>query len=267
MAQIIVIIGVLDDHKNIVVSLRISFQILVAVIIASVGGVSLESFGNLIGSGDIVLNVWAYFFTVIAIVTGINAVNMVDGIHGLAGGNSLITFLAIVFLCIGSVAEISLLIALLFCSVLPIFLINNLCLGIHRSKRVFMGDAGSMLIGFAIAWLLIDLSQGEDRVFAPVTALWLFAVPLIEMFAAILRRLTSGKSPFMPDLYHFHHLLIRLGVGEKSTLLILTLFSLLMAVIGILGERYGVTEWVMFVGFLLIYGIYIFSYRIALRKI
>jgi UDP-GlcNAc:undecaprenyl-phosphate GlcNAc-1-phosphate transferase len=49
-------------------------------------------------SGDIILTVWAYFFTVIAIVTGINAVNMVDGIHGLAGGNSLITFLAIVFL-------------------------------------------------------------------------------------------------------------------------------------------------------------------------
>ena len=128
-----------------------------------------------------------------------------------------------------------------------------------------MGDAGSMLIGLAIVWLLIDLSQGEDRVFAPVTALWLFAMPLIEMVTAVLRRLTSGKSPFKPDLDHSHHLLIRLGVGEKSTLLILILFSLLMAVIGILGELYEVAERVMFVGFLLIFGIHFFSHRVAFR--
>ena len=130
-----------------------------------------------------------------------------------------------------------------------------------------MGDAGSMLIGLAIAWLLIDLSQGEYRVFAPVTALWLFAVPLIEMVTAVLRRLTSGKSPFKPDLDHSHHLLIRLGVGEKSALLILILFSLLMAVIGILGELYGVAERVMFVGFLLIFGMHFVSHRMAFRNI
>lgn len=264
---IIVIVGVLDDHHNIVVSLRIFFQVLVAVIIASVGGVSLESFGNLLGGDDIVLGEWAYFFTVIAIIGGMNALNMLDGIHGLAGGSSFITFLAILYLSMDGVSQTSLLIAILFCSVLPVFLINNLCIGISKSKRVFMGDAGSLLIGLAIVWLLIDLSQGEKRTFAPVTALWLFAVPLIEMATAILRRLTSGKSPFLPDLYHSHHLLIRLGVGEKFTLLILILFSFLMAVIGILGELYGVAEWVMFVGFLLIFGIHIFSYRMALRNI
>ena len=205
--------------------------------------------------------------TVIAIITAMNAINMSDGIHGLAGITSLITFLAIIYLSIGSISHSSLLIMALLCSVLPVFLIYNLCLGISESKRVFMGDAGSMFIGLVIAWLLIHQSQGEDRAFAPVTALWLFAVPLIEISVVILRRIISGKSPFKPDLYHSHHLLIGLGVGKKSTLLILTLFSLLMAVIGILGELYGVTEWVMFVGFLLIYRIYIFFYRMALRKI
>ena len=264
---IIVIVGVLDDHHNISVSLRIFFQILVAIIITTVGGVNLESFGNLLGGGDIILDVWIYFFTVIAIVAGMNAVNMVDGIHGLAGGNSLITFLAILFLCIGSAYQTSLMIAILFCSVLPIFLIHNICLGISNSKRIFMGDAGSMLIGLAIVWLLIDLSQGENRVFAPVTALWLFAMPLIEMVTAILRRLTSGKSPFKPDLYHSPHLLIRLGLREKSTLLFMILFSLLMAVIGILGELYGVAESVMFFGFLLIFGIHFFLHRVAFKNI
>lgn len=264
---IIVIIGVLDDHRNISVSLRLLFQMLVALIIVTVGDTSIESFGKLFGSSEIILNKWTYFVSVMAIITGINALNMLDGIHGLAGGSSLITFLAILYLSIDSVSQETILIVFLFCSVLPVFLINNICLGIPKSKRIFMGDAGSMLIGLVIAWLLVNLSQGENRAFRPVTTLWLFAMPLIEMVATILRRLTSGRSPFKPDLFHSHHILIRLGIGEKSTLLILILFSLLMAVIGILGELYGVTEWVMFVGFLLIYGIYIFFYRMALRKI
>jgi UDP-GlcNAc:undecaprenyl-phosphate GlcNAc-1-phosphate transferase len=263
---ILVMVGVLDDHRNISISLRLLVQMVVGIIIVTVGDIRIESLGNLLGNGEIILNKWTYFVSIMAIITGINALNMSDGIHGLAGGSSLITCLAMIYLSIGSISHSSLLIMALLCSVLPVFLIYNLCLGMSESKRVFMGDAGSMFIGLVVAWLLINQSQGEDRAFAPVTALWLFAVPLIEISVVILRRIISGKSPFKPDLYHSHHLLIGLGVGKKSTLLILTLFSLLMAVIGILGELYGVTEWVMFVGFLLIYGIYIFFYRIALRK-
>ena len=264
---IIVMVGVLDDHHNISVSLRIFFQVLAAIIIVTVGNVIIGSFGNLLGNGDIILNEWAYFTTILAIITGMNAVNMTDGIHGLAGGNSLITFLAIVFLAKDSVTHVSLLISLLFCAVLPVFLIHNLCLGVSKSKRVFMGDAGSLFIGLAIAWLLIDLSQGVNRAFAPVTVLWLFAMPLIEMVSAILRRLTSGKSPFKPDAEHTHHILIRLGIREKYTLVIMLLASLLMAVIGILGELYGVAERVMFFGFILVFGIYFFSYQMVFRNI
>ena len=262
---LIVIIGVLDDHRNISVSLRIFFQVLVAIIIVTAGGVIIGALGDLLGVGDIVLNQWAYFITVIAIIAGMNAVNMTDGIHGLAGGNSLITFLAIVFLSkdLDWHFQTSVLISLLFCAVLPVFLIHNLTKG----KRVFMGDAGSMFIGLSIAWVLIDLSQGENRVFAPVTALWLFALPLIEMVSSILRRLTSGKSPFQPDLNHTHHILLRLGIREKYTLLLILLVSLLMAVIGILGELYGVSERAMFFGFLLVFGINFFSYGMALKNI
>jgi len=264
---IVVIVGVLDDYHNISVALRLFAQTLVAVIIVTAGGMGIESLGNLLGNGEIILNEWAYFVAVIAIITSMNAVNMVDGIHGLAGGGSLITFLAILYLSIDSASQASVLIASVFCAVLPVFLIHNLCLGISERKRVFMGDAGSTFIGLTIAWLLIDLSQGEDRVFAPVTALWLFALPLIEITTAILRRLNSRKSPFKSDLYHSHHLLLRLGIRKKYILLLMLVIPLLMAVIGILGERYGVAEWAMFIGFLLVLGIYIFLYSIALRNI
>jgi len=259
---ILVIIGVLDDHQNISVSLRLVFQLLVALIIVTVGDMTINSLGNLLGGGEIILDRWAYFITIVALIGGMNAVNMADGIHGLSGGNSLITFLAMVYL---SVEDIY--IAIIFCSILPVFLIYNLCIGVSESKRIFMGDAGSMLIGVAIVWTLIEQSQGANKSFAPVTALWLFGVPLIEMATSILRRITSGKSPFKPDLSHSHHLLIRLGIREKNTLQLMLLISLFMAIIGILGELYNVAEWVMLIGFILIFGIYFFSHNMVMRRV
>jgi UDP-GlcNAc:undecaprenyl-phosphate GlcNAc-1-phosphate transferase len=130
-----------------------------------------------------------------------------------------------------------------------------------------MGDAGSTFIGLAIIWVLLDQSQGESRSFNPVTALWLFALPIVEMTTAIFRRLISGKSPFKPDLFHFHHLLLRLGFKENHALILMLLFSLLMAVIGILGEEYVVAEWLMFSMFFLVFGVYIFPYRIVMKNI
>ncbi len=274
MASLIVVMtGVLDDHQNISVGLRFILQGLVALIIVSAGGVVIESLGNYLGIGEITLNEWSYFITVIAIVAAMNAVNMADGIHGLAGGNSLITFLAIIYLSIRYKYNLDVIsyedvfIALLFCAVLPIFLMHNLCLGLSESRRIFMGDSGSMLIGLTIVWLLIDQSQGEGRAFAPVIALWLFAVPLIEMSTAILRRIVSGKSPFKPDTLHTHHLLLRFGIRENNTLLLMLIISLFTAVIGILGEIYDVAEWLMFVGFMLVFLIYIIVHGIALKRI
>ena len=264
---ILVCIGVLDDHRDISVIVRLLFQALVAIIIISGGGLSIISLGNILGTGEILLNGWAYFITVIAIITGINAVNMADGIHGLAGGNSLVTFFAILFLAIGNTSYQDLWILLLFCAVLPVFLIHNLCIGLPKSKRIFMGDAGSMFIGMGIVWLLLDLSQSDSRVFNPVTALWLFALPIIDMATAIMRRIASGKSPFKPDTFHIHHILMHLGFKQGNVLLLVLSLSLLMAIIGILGERYEVAEWMMFSGFLIVFILYLFWFSVVIKKI
>ena len=264
---ILIVIGVLDDHKDISISLRFFFQALVGVIIVSVGGINITSFGSLFGNSEILLNEWSYFISVLAIIAGINAVNMADGIHGLAGGNSLITFFAILYLSVGRISYQDLWITLLFCSVLPVFLIHNLCLGLPESKRIFMGDAGSMFVGMSIAWLLIDFSQGELKVFDPVIALWLFAVPLYDMISVFIHRMASGNSPFKADVFHMHHLLLHLGMKQNNVLLLILSFSLLMAVIGVLGNLYEVVEWVMFSGFLIIFVIYMFTYKVLMRII
>jgi len=264
---IIVFIGVLDDYRDISISIRLLFQVLVAIIIVTAGGMNIASLGNLFGSGEIIITKWSYLISVVAIIAGINAVNMGDGLHGLAGGNSLVSFLAISYMSFNSASQDSLLISLLFCAVLPVFLINNLCIGVSTKKRIFMGDAGSMLIGLSLAWVLLDFSQGEDQSFSPVIVLWLFSFPLIEIISTILRRLVLGKSPFHSDLYHSHHLLIKLGFSEKKTLMIIILFSVIMVIIGILGERYLIADSLMFIGFLLVFVMYFLARGLALRKI
>jgi UDP-GlcNAc:undecaprenyl-phosphate GlcNAc-1-phosphate transferase len=264
---IIVSIGILDDNKEITVPIRIFFQTLVAIVVVFLGELNILSLGNLFGRGEILLNGWVYLVTMVAIIVGINSVNMSDGLHGLAGGNSLVSFLAIVFLSINSSSHESLLISLLFCAVLPVFLINNLCIGISSNKRIFMGDAGSMFIGLSLAWVLIDLSQGEGGSFSPVIALWLFAFPLIEIVSTILRRLNSGMSPFKPDSSHTHHILLKLGYSNKKTLIIILIFSSIMAGIGIIGESYLIAENLMFLGFLLVFVFFYLARIVALRKI
>jgi len=264
---IIVSIGILDDNKEVTVPIRIFFQTLVAIVVVFLGELNILSLGNLFGRGEILLNGWVYLVTMVAIIVGINSVNMSDGLHGLAGGNSLVSFLAIVFLSINSSSHESLLISLLFCAVLPVFLINNLCIGISSNKRIFMGDAGSMFIGLSLAWVLIDLSQGEGGSFSPVIALWLFAFPLIEIVSTILRRLNSGMSPFKPDSSHTHHILLKLGYSDKKTLIILLIFSTIMAGIGIIGESYLIAENLMFLGFLLVFVFLYLARIVALRKI
>lgn len=266
-ATIIVALGIYDDLKNISVSLRLFLQTLVAIIIVTAGGVYIESFGNLSGNGDLLLNDWAYFVSVLSIIAGMNAVNMADGIHGLAGGNSFITLSAILFLSNMDTFQSTIFIIIMFCAVLPIFLIHNLCIGISKKNRIFMGDAGSLLIGLIISWSLIELSQGEGKSFSPITAIWLFAMPLIEMSITIMRRLTAGISPFKPDLFHSHHLLMKLGLSKNMTLFLILFLSLLMATIGVLGELYAVSEIYMLILFLVLFFIYVFFYQLIFNKV
>ena len=254
---IVVIIGALDDHRDISIGYRFFFQIAAAVIVAAVAGVDIESLGNLfLSRGEILLSSWSVLFTIIAIIVAMNAVNMSDGIHGLAGLISFITLLSLSYFAYIGGSQESLTIALLMCAVIPPFLFYNLSIKRSEEKRIFMGDAGSMFLGLGIVWLLIDLSQGDYRSFSPVIALWLFAVPLIDSVSTVLRRIIIGQSPFKPDLNHLHHILIRLGLSTKFVLIIILLFSLFMTLIGIMGELSRISEWKMFVGFIAIFVIY-----------
>ena len=127
-----------------------------------------------------------------------------------------------------------------------------------RRARVFLGDAGSLSIGFVLAWLFIDLSQGEGRVMAPVTALWIFAVPLMDTVFVMIERIRLGHSPVRGGQDHIHHLFLRAGFSVNQTVLAITLVAVVCAAIGVVTEWRDTPEHWRFAGFLGLCALYYF---------
>ena len=138
------------------------------------------------------------------------------------------------------------------------FLYFNLRYRKQRYARVFLGDNGSMLLGLLLAWLFVDLSQGSNRAMTPVTAIWLFSVPLMDTVTVMVRRVWLGKSPFTSDRYHLHHLMQRAGLSVSEIVFIIVLLHTLLGIIGLMGLYYGISETALFIGFLLSFVGYIF---------
>lgn len=255
-SAMMVFIGALDDKYDLKVRIRIVGQIIIAsLMIYGVGGY-ISNLGDLFAFGDIELGPIGIIFTYFAIIVVINAYNMVDGIDGLVGSLSLNTFtaIALLFLMSGNTNYLSYPL-ILATATLP-YLMFNLGFFQKQTKKIFMGDAGSMFIGLSVIWLLSMGTQGENASFRPVTALWICAVPLMDMLAIVMRRYRKGKSPFKPDRDHLHHILQRAGLSSEQTLLVISLFAIFMSLIGVLGEYFQVPESIELILFVVIFILY-----------
>lgn len=257
------VVGALDDRFDLSVKLRLLVQTLVSLVMISFSGIMLADIGNLIGFGDIELGFLAIPVTVLAVLGAINAFNMVDGIDGLLGGLSIVTFGSIALLMSWTGQSDKIYISLLFTTSMIPFIFLNLGI-IGRKRKVFMGDAGSMMIGFAVVWLLLGASQEEaGQTIRPITCLWLIAIPFFDMVSIIVRRLQRGHSPFKPDRDHLHHILQRYNFSNIKALCLICSIATGLALIGILGELFSVPEYVMFSSFLLTFA----AYHLALIKL
>lgn len=256
---ILVIIGGLDDKFDLSFKLRFIAQAAISVAMMILGDIELNNIGDVFGTGKIITLGWfGYFLTVIAVVGAINAFNMVDGIDGLLGALSIVTFGGLgIMLNHDGQHNLAYLCLVIIIIVMPYVLLN---LGVFGKKwKVFMGDAGSMLIGFTVIWLLLLSSQnGTNPPLRPVTALWLIAIPLMDMTAIMIRRIRRGDSPFRPDREHLHHIFQRLGFSSGQTLVAISSISLVFAAIGIISEIYSIPEFIMLYVFIACFVVYFF---------
>ena len=249
---ILVLVGLLDDLHDLSTRSRFIAQIFAALLMTSWGGVVIEDLGNLFGGGSVHLYGWAIPFTVFSVLGVINALNMIDGIDGLAGGVSLtiLFFLGAIALFFGMALHASL-IFILVAAVLG-FLIFNMRSPWRKKASIFMGDAGSMMLGFTLVWFAVDLG----KVVTPVTMVWIFAIPLMDTVRCMVRRILKRRSPFSADSEHLHHLFLQAGLSVSKTVLLIMMISILMGLIGLAGWYFKVRENVMLAAFLLIFAGY-----------
>lgn len=252
----LLIVGVVDDKYDISFKVRLFVQALIAGFLIYFGERSLHNLGELFGDNTIIMpEVLSYIVTIFAVIGAINAFNMVDGIDGLLGALATVTFgsLGLLFYQHGDYHNAGLC-ALLISSMLPYIILN-----LGSRYKVFMGDAGSLVIGFTVVWLLIEACQLEEKQASirPVTALWLIAIPLMDMVAIMIRRVRKGQSPFKPDREHLHHICQRLGLSARSSLLLISCCAAAMAGIGIWADLNNVSESIMLFSFLTLFVIYL----------
>ena len=263
-AGCLVLVGMLDDRFDISIKFRAVIQAGVAFVMMIKAKLCLLSLGYIMGAWELVVGPFGYVLTLFAVWAAINAFNMVDGIDGLLGGLSCVSFLAtgIILLTAGQ-PNLAMWCFIMIAAIMPYILLN---LGVFgRRYKVFMGDAGSTLIGFTILWLLLSATQEPAHAMRPVTALWLIAIPLIDMVAIMYRRLSKGTSPFSADRQHIHHLIMRAGFSSRQAFMLITLAAALMAGIGVAGEYFHIAEWMMLALFLLAFSVYGYCIRHAWR--
>lgn len=218
----IIIIFLIDDIRPIRPSVRLIAQALCAYFIINTTGVYLESFGNLLGLGEIRLGSFGIPITIFCVVGIMNAFNMIDGINGLCAGSALVMLL---FIGLASGFIFDSMLILLIGSMLG-FLVFNLRI-IGKKRAAFLGDHGSNFIGFVVAWIAIYCSQNAIYEISPITTVWFVAIPLLDCIGLIFSRTLKGLSWADPGRDHIHHKLMNHFSPEISLVIILTFASFL----------------------------------------
>jgi len=175
-------------------------------------GTAITDLGDLFGSGDIETGWFAMPLTLIAMVGFVNALNLSDGLDGLASGITLIAsfFLGGFALSIGDYESL-MIDVVLFGSMVGFLYFNS------HPARIFMGDTGSLILGYVLACLsLMLLQSGGGEVVSPISMGILLGLPLSDTIYVMVRRILRRTSPFLPDKTHFHHRLIDLGLSHPG---------------------------------------------------
>lgn len=258
----LLLIGAIDDRMGLSARLRFIVEILCVLAAIQWFGIRLDSVGMLLPGVAFNLGIMAVPLTVFGLVGVINAFNMTDGVDGLAGGLAFLIFGAMAVLAYRESADIALQLMSFSAALFGFLLFNSRFFGRARAA-IFMGDAGTLFLGFAIGWYLISLSQGANAVITPVAALWLFAVPLFDTVSVMTRRILRGQSPFSADREHLHHIFLLAGFGVNGAVLIILGFQLLFILYVFASLHFGIPEWFSFALFLSVFAVYYWTMRHA----
>jgi UDP-GlcNAc:undecaprenyl-phosphate/decaprenyl-phosphate GlcNAc-1-phosphate transferase len=245
---LIVAVGIVDDLYDLRAFIKLAAQCAIVTLMVLPNDLVIRNAGSILSEHPLLLYGWAVPVTIFAVVGMINATNLIDGLDGLAGGVSLVALIwfAVAASVLGLPDELLLILILAF-SILG-FLVFNFRHPWRARAAVFLGDAGSTMLGLSLAFVAISLSQRTDRSLPPVAALWVCALPVIDTLSLIVRRLAAGEGVMAGDHRHLHHLLNRAGLNVSQTVFVLVIISALLGGIGIAGWLLHLPDRVMLLG-------------------
>ena len=236
---ILFFVGVMDDIMVLRAYKKLLAQILVSALMVIGSDVRIRNLFGLFGVYEINYYI-SVIFSIVTFIILINAFNLIDGIDGLAGSYTIVTsaLFGISFFRLGSVNDpLVILCIIIIASSIGVFVYN---LSNKRSTKIFMGDTGSMILGFLLSFTAISFIDifiaKRDVVFfhlqsAPVIAVAILILPIIDTITVIITRLYYGKSVLSPDKNHIHHKLLNLDLTHKrSTAYIIAYFTFIIMV-------------------------------------
>ena len=232
---IIIVTGIIDDIKPIPAKIKFLFQILAASVVAFYGQILLRdasAFGLYINFGS-----FSYIITILFIVAIINCINLIDGLDGLAAGLSSIYFVTIGIVIISwtHLFDLDAMLTFIMLGSTLGFLCHN-----FNPAKIFMGDSGSMFLGYIIAVIAL-LGFKNVTLTTLLVPIALLAIPIMDTAFAILRRLINKKKIDEPDKEHLHHQLLKLNLSHRNTVLVIYLIDILFAVAMLLYMLYNRT--------------------------
>lgn len=221
-AFLLLLVGLIDDRYDLPPSVRLGTQFGAVLLMYFGGEVSVSTLGNPLALGEFAVSPFELVATVFFSLALINAINMTDGMDGLAGG---MTFIALFGVAVAGQGGTATALAVVGLGVVLGFLAFNFPLKVNRPIRTFMGDGGSTVLGFLAAWLIISVTQPPNGLVSPAAALGFVAVPLYDLTSCFFRRILAGRSPMTADRNHYHHILQEAGFRRRQSLAILMVIS------------------------------------------
>lgn len=245
---IILVTGIIDDIKPVPAKYKILGQLAGAAVIPLYGGILLQeisAFGLHLDFG-----IFAYPITIIFIVAVINCINLIDGLDGLSSGISSIYFLTvgIIAMILNNSSGLDVVLTFIMLGSTLGFLVHNF----HPAK-IFMGDSGSMFLGYIIAVIAL-LGFKNITLTSFIVPLLLLAIPIMDTLFAILRRIINHKPLGEPDKNHLHHQLLKLKLSQTKTVLVIYFVDILFAFASIIyavgnklfgSNKYGIIIYVI----------------------
>jgi UDP-GlcNAc:undecaprenyl-phosphate GlcNAc-1-phosphate transferase len=243
-AMVVFLTGLVDDLNGLSARYKFLGQVGGCLVTIAVGKLYISDLGNLLGFGAIHLSFWlAVPFTVFAVVGVINALNLIDGLDGLAGGVSVVALAAFFVLALGEGNHSVMVLCAAGLGAILGFLKYN-----FFPARIFMGDTGSLTVGFLLGFLAIELTQHPGAGIQPMIPVLILGLPILDTLWVMLRRIIAKTSPFDPDRTHLHHKFLNLGLQHRFTVTIIYGLSVFWAVFSVVFHR--VPEYVLLVIYL-----------------